>query len=257
MGRIVQNLLFNRVLRRWRRAAHQAPRAKLSTLREQRSKARQLRVHIDRLLHVADTRLSLPQIGSNTFPRPHGTDWGWRPDLWRGPLPVHGIAGVESKAKLGDEIQLFHDCPLSELTLRQIRNTRDSDLSPFGIRMDVFRFEGSFLSLVVELPQHATEGLSRDHLMRVDCSFETETPIEIYARLNIKHGPNTEQMVREIPPQPAGQVVSTHVEYDLAYAELNEKRVERMWFELIFESPDMNQVTVRDLTLSRSRRAGI
>jgi hypothetical protein len=30
-----------------------------------------------------------------------------------------------------------------------------------------------------------------------------------------------------------------------------------MWFELIFESPDMNQVTVRDLTLSRSRRAGI
>ena len=45
------------------------------------------------------------------------------------------------------------------------------------------------------------------------------------------------------------------VEFDLAYTKLNEKRVERIWLDLIFEGPEMNQVTIRDLTLSRYPRA--
>jgi hypothetical protein len=45
------------------------------------------------------------------------------------------------------------------------------------------------------------------------------------------------------------------VEFDLAYSNLNEKRVESAWIDLIFESPQMNRVALRDLTLSRRRRA--
>ena len=47
------------------------------------------------------------------------------------------------------------------------------------------------------------------------------------------------------------------VEFDLGYSELNEKRIERMWFDLIFESPEMNQVTIRDITFCRYTRAKI
>jgi hypothetical protein len=36
---------------------------------------------------------------------------------------------------------------------------------------------------------------------------------------------------------------------------MNEKRVERIWLDLIFEGPEMNQVTLRDLTFSRRPRA--
>ncbi|MEK0164342.1 DUF6478 family protein [Phaeobacter sp. JH20_36] len=253
MGRTIEKLLFARVLRRWRRLAQQASKMPLSRLREQRNRARTLRLHLDRLIHIAEGRLALPQVGSNAFPRPHGTDWGWRPELWRGPLPVPGASAVASKTRLGGEVELFHDCTVSELTLRQLRNNREEDLAPYGVRLDVFGFDGSFLSLVIELPQDVTAGLNRDHLLRVDCTLETEKPIEIFARLNIKHGPNTEQMVRELPMGDK----RTHVEYDLAYAELNEKRVERLWLELIFEAPEMNQVTLRDVTLSRSRRASL
>ena len=49
-----------------------------------------------------------------------------------------------SKTNLGEEVTVFHDCKISELTLRQVRNTREADLAPFGLRMDVFRFDGSF-----------------------------------------------------------------------------------------------------------------
>ena len=117
--------------------------------------------------------------------------------------------------------------------------------------MDVFKFDGSFLSLVIELPPEAVEGMTREHLLRVTTIIETEKPLEIFARLNIKHGPNTEQLVRELPLNEA----NVQVEFDLAYSKLNEKRIERAWLDLIFEAPEMNQVILRDLTLSRRTRA--
>ena len=154
---------------------------------------------------------------------------------------------------LGNEITLFHDCEYSELTLRQLRNLREEDLAPYGLRMDVFRFDGSFLSLVLDLPEGSVEGLKRTHLIRMDVIVELEKPIEIFARLNIKNGPNTEQIVRELDLL-QDQIV---VEFDLAYSNLNERQVEGAWLDLIFEEPEMNQVVLRDLTFSRRPRAQI
>ena len=47
------------------------------------------------------------------------------------------------------------------------------------------------------------------------------------------------------------------VEFDLAFSKLNEKRVEGMWLDLIFENPEMSQVTIHDLTFCRHPRAGL
>ncbi len=154
---------------------------------------------------------------------------------------------------LGNEVTLFHDCEFSELTLRQLRNLREQDLAPYSLRMDVFRFDGSFLSLVVDLPDNGIHGLKRTHLIRMDVIVELEKPIEIFARLNIKNGPNTEQIVRELELSQE----QTVVEFDLAYSNLNERRVEGAWVDLIFEGPEMNQVTLHDLTFSRRPRAQI
>ncbi|TNJ41405.1 DUF6478 family protein [Phaeobacter sp. B1627] len=253
MGRLLERLLNAGTLRRWQKASRGATTAPLSRLRRHRSDARKLRFYLDQLIHTADGRLALPLVGSSYFPRPQGTEWSWRPELWRGPLPVPGLSSVPSKTRLGEEVQLFHDCAISELTLRQLRNLREEDLAPFCLRMDVFKFDGSFLSLVIDIPVEATIGLTRQHLIRMDCIVETEQPIEIFARLNVKHGPNTEQFVRELPP---GEKDVT-VEYDLAYSRLNEKRIEKIWMDLIFEAPDLNQVILRDVTFARYRRANI
>ncbi|MEJ6477832.1 MAG: DUF6478 family protein [Octadecabacter sp.] len=248
---LLERLLQRRVLANWARAARKAAGAELSVLRAQRYSARQLRQKLDELTYVADSRLALPRIGSNAFAKPGGTDWSWRPQLWRGPLASKGMSNVQSKTSLGDEVTIFHDCRISELTLRQLRNTREVDLAPFGLRMDVFRFDGSFLSLVLDLPPESCDGLKKRHLVRLDANIELEKPLEIFARLNIKHGPNTEQIVRELPLHQE----EVMVEFDLAYSKLNEKRVERMWIDLIFEGPEMNQVTIRDITFCRHPRA--
>ncbi len=248
---LIGRIMERGAVARWASAARKAPLAELEALRQQRHRARQIRAHVDELMYVADSRLALPRIGSNAFSRPGGTEWSWRPRLWRGPLPRSGQSAVPNKTEIGEEVTLFHDCKLSELTYRQVRNKREEDLAPFALRMDVFAFDGSFLSLVIDAPQSACEGLQRRHIVRVNAIIETEKPLEVFARLNIKHGPNTEQLVLEMP---LGQE-DVMVEFDLGYSDINEKRIERMWLDLIFEGPEMNQITMRDITLCRYPRA--
>jgi hypothetical protein len=242
-------------LRRWTAAARAAPTAELSRLRREMAQAEVLRARLGELLAVAGDRLALPRIGSQAFPRPGGTDWSWRPRLWRGPLARKGVAGVESRTLVGEEATVFHDCRISEITLRQVRNGRAGDLAPYGLRLDVFRFDGSYLALAVDLPPSACEGLRRRHLVRLDVALELEKPLEIFARLNVRHGPNTEAIVRELPLHRGPPHDDVWVEFDLAYSKLNEKRVEKMWLDLIFEGPQMNQITLRDLTFARYPRA--
>ncbi|MBP9951993.1 MAG: DUF6478 family protein [Cypionkella sp.] len=248
---LIGGALHRRVLRRWGKLAEEAASEELDKLRANRTRARTLRRQLDRVIHEADHRLTLPVIGSNVMRKPMGTDWSWRPGLWKGPIPLPGFASVPGKFLIANGATIFHDCRRSELTVRQIRNTRDVDIAPFGCRMDVFRFDGSFLSLVVDLPEEAARGLKQKHLIRMDVIVEMEKPLEIFARLNIKHGPNVEQMVRELPLNEE----EVMVEFDLAYSKMNEKRVEKLWVDLIFEGPEMNQIILRDVTFSRRPRA--
>lgn len=248
---VIDRMFQQRILRRWGAAAETAATADLETLRGLRARARALRRNLDKVIHEAEHRLALPVIGSNIIRKPLGTDWAWRPELWKGPIPVPGFSSVPGKAEIYPGTTIFHDCRRSELTVRQVRNTRESDIAPFGVRMDVFRFDGSFLSLVVDLPEDAARGLRQKHLLRMDVIVEMEKPLEIFARLNIKHGPNVEQIVRELPLNEE----EVMVEFDLAYSKMNEKRVERLWIDLIFEGPEMNQIILRDVTFSRRPRA--
>ena len=255
MGKLDDGLmdrwLHRRTLTRWGRVAREAADLDPVALQTYRTRARQIRQYLDRVLYVADGRLTKPLVGARKAAEPSDCDWVWRPELWSGPLPGAGIAGVETTTMIGQEAKVFHDCPLNELTIRQLRNAREEDQASFGLRLDDFRFDGSFLSIVLDLPPAAVNGLTKRHLIRLDPIVEMEKPLEIFARLNVKHGPNTDQIVRELPLHEDNRMV----EFDLAYTKMNEKRVERMWVDLIFERPEMNQVVLRDLTFSRRPRA--
>jgi hypothetical protein len=253
----LDQIRHRRFLRRWRRAARKADGLGLARLALLRRRARDLRRALDRVIYVAEERLALPAIGSNAIQKPLYTDWAYRPDLWRGPVAPKGLVAVESKTEYGSEVKVFHDCSVTELTLRQLRNRRESDLAPYGVQLDVFRFDGSFLSLVVELPESGVQGLERRHLIRLTTVIEAEMPLEIFARLNVQHGPNVEQIVRELPISTAGGAEEAMVEFDLAYTKINERRLEKMWLDLIFEGAEMNQIILRDVALTRRPRAEV
>ncbi|MDW4549649.1 DUF6478 family protein [Defluviimonas sp. D31] len=249
--RLLEQVLFRRTLQRWQRIASRAETADFSVLRRLRGPARQIRSELDRLLRVVDGRLAQAESGARAIRRPPMSDWAWRPEIWRAPVTPGGIAPAEPRSAFGSEATVFHDCPAREVALRQIRNAGGADLPPYGLKLDVLGFEGSFLSLVIELPPAAVEGLTLHHIVRLEAAVEVETPRKIFVRLNLKHGPNTEQMVQGVSPGERAMVA----EFDLAYTKMNEKRLERAWIDLIFEKPEMNQFVLRDVTLSRRPRA--
>lgn len=253
MDKLLDRYLQRKVLSRWRRAAQQADQVSLPELRRQREDARRLHRQLDQLVQKADSRLIRPHVGSNRFSRPLGTDWSWRPELWKTPLTRRGLASAPRKARLDERVTLFHDCDQSEIAIQQVRNRRDKDLAPFSLAVEVFDFQGSFLSLSVELPAESAVDLTRQHLMRVAMLVESERPTLVFMRLNIQHGPNTEQVLRELDLSRS----EADVDFDLAHLQLNERRIEKLWLDLIIEQPAMNRVVLRDLTFCRHHRADL
>lgn len=240
----------------WARAAETVTGAEPFARRDLRVEARQMRRQIDRLLHLADHQPASPQPASPLSgagrPRPAlGTDWIWRPDVWCGPLSQPGAVVDAARKPVSDDITLHHDCPLGEIAFRQTRSLGAADRAPFALALDVFGFEGSFLSLVMTLPDAAVAGLSARHLVRVEARVDTPAPLPCFARLNLRHGPNVAELVSALPIGTSPAIA----EFDLAYARIDQRRIERAWVDLIFNDAGMTRIILHDLVLSRRPRA--
>jgi Family of unknown function (DUF6478) len=98
IDRFIDRFWHRGALRRWARLADGAGEMDLEDLQMLRGRAWGMRRHLDRVLHVAEGRLALPVIGSNAILRPMGTDWAWRPALWRGQIALPGLSSVLSGA---------------------------------------------------------------------------------------------------------------------------------------------------------------
>jgi hypothetical protein len=251
LAAIIDRWRLRKVQDYWARKAEAAPTLRPLALHGLRTQARSMRRQLDRVIHAADHRLGTPAIGAGLPRLPLGTDWSWRADAWRGPLSQPGLIAGSDRNRISDDLSLYHDCPLGEVAVRQGRNTGADDRAPYGLKVEVFGFEGTFLSLATTLPPEAVRGLKARHLVRVDAMIDADRPLKAYARLNVRHGPNVAQIVRELPGL-AGEVV---VEFDLAYAKLDDTRIERAWLDLIFNDAAMSGIDLRDLVVSRRPRA--
>ena len=231
------------MLRRWSDIADRAGRTGLT--RDEQARAHALRQRLDRALRAGEeTHSGWPEL-------PPHTDWWWRPDVFTRAVRPGGVTATHSESRLSDDLRIFHDCPDGEILVRQSRNLRSGEPAGQGLTIDVFRFGGSYLSLVLDIPQTALAALRKRHVLRLETHVAVERPTEVLARLNIEHGPNTERLVRDLPPRDALQ----SVDFDLAATRVDAARVGRMWLDLIFERPHMNGLRVADLVLSRHPRA--
>lgn len=224
---------------------------------ELRDEAAALHRDLSSLLQLSDPQAARARATLKGLDLPPGTDWRWRPPMFCGAAQTAGMAGPDSGQRLGGEVSLWHDCPQRALILRQCRNRRATDLAPYGMRLEVLGFTGSYLSLSLDLPADARQGLGLAHVLRLDCVLQAERPITVYARLNLSQGPNTAQMLRQLGDPIGDWPASRLTEFDLAYAGLTERDIGKVWLDLIFEAPHMNAVTLSDAVLSRHPRAEV
>ena len=253
-GRLSQRIAAwhqRRVEDRWARVAATAETLDSFEARALRAEARGLRRHLDRALQAADARLVVPALGAGLPQMPLGTDWVWRPDLWRGAVSEPGMVAQGDRTALGESLALYHDCPLGEVVVRQVRNSAPEDRAPYGLAIDIFGFRGSFLSLAMNLPEAAVDGLQARHLVRAEMVIDCDRPVKTFARLNIKHGPNLAQPVSSLPEQGRDKLA----EFDLAYVDLNDRRIEKVWLDLIVNDAAMTRIVIRDVVVSRRPRA--
>ncbi|MDX5351073.1 MAG: DUF6478 family protein [Paracoccaceae bacterium] len=252
-GRVAQAIeswCLRKVEGRWTRASADAGNLDPFELRALRAEARTMRHQIDRLIHEADARLSRPLVGAEPERLPLGTDWTWRPDAWRGPLPDPGQVINDTSSQISDDLALYHDCPLSEIALRQLRNTGAAQHAPQALAVEVFGFRGSFLSLSAAFPEAAVSDLKTRHLVRLDAVIEADRPLRAFARLNLKHSAGLAQLTSDLP-----EAAEKHAEFDLAYGKIDGARIERVWLDLIFSAPAMTRIVLRDAVVSRRPRA--
>ncbi|MFD1880129.1 DUF6478 family protein [Paracoccus pacificus] len=226
-----------------------------SRLRRLRSEAVSLRQVLDRFL-ANTTVAALRPAPVNADHLPGATDWHWRSDLFQQPMHPSSLVSPASGTRLAEGATIWHDDPQAALILRQSRSRAD-DLPPFGLSIEALGCEGQFVSLSIDLPAAVLTGLGPDFVVRADMRIWAERPLTAYARLNIENGPNTDSMQQGFQPAAQGAADLAVAEFDLAYSELNEKRLSKMWVDVIFERPRMNAVELRDIVISRHPRADV
>lgn len=242
---------------RWRELLARAERMGQDEVAALRDEAKLRRRVLDSFLLETDQAVQRARVALAAMPMPHGTDWRWRPPMLAAPLQPHGVVAPVNGSGLGDSAFLFHDCDLRSMVLTQIRNRRATDLSPFALRCEVMGFTGSFLSVSLPLPPDALRGLTRHHVIRLDTQIGIERGIEIFARLTVENGPNTDRLQNHLGWMKAGSTNRHVSEFDLAETEIDEQRLDKAWIDVILENPRMNAVVMRDIVVSRHPRADI
>ena len=222
-----------------------------------RDEARALRQHLSLLLMAPRAAPASAALQSRQFPP--GSDWFWRPAILDRPIHPPALVAPVSGQQLAPDVALWHDCPHRALILRQQPNRGATDLAGYGLRLEVMGFAGSYLSLSLDLPAQARENLSQHHVLRLETMLQAERPASLYARLNIAQGVNTETILRGLGDPLDGNggagTGARAVEFDLGYADLQRRPVDKLWLDLIVEAPHMNALLLSDLIMSRHCRA--
>lgn len=226
-------------------------------LRYLRAEASAFRRDLDEFLRLSATRVRASRAELAAHPLPAGTDWRWRPELLNDKVRPQALVGPQSGAELTEGSAVWHDCGARALIVRQVLNTDVTDLAAFGLRVETFGFTGSFLSLAIDLPTAVLNGLSLNHIIRLEVVLQAERAQTVFARLNISNGPNTEEILRQLGEIGHGAAQTHVVEFDLALTQMNEDRLEKVWLDLIFEKPAMNAATIREMVFSRHLRANV
>ena len=238
----------------WARLADRLDRRPRPVDPELREEAQLLHRRLSRFLQASDPWM-LRKTGLGDEDLPPGTDWHWRPRLLCGQISPQAVVSPDNGHRLGEDAALWHDCPNRALILRQSPRPRPGQAACYAMGIEMMGNSCGFLSLALDLPDDALPGLGADRVLQLDTVMDAERPITIYARINLVQGPNTETMLRQLGHPAEGMGARRRAEFDLAYADLANRPIERAWLDLIFEQPHLNAVGINDVLVSHHRRA--
>ena len=169
------------------------------------------------------------------------------------PCPPRSGPVVQSGTRLTSNTKVFFDGGDCAVIFKQLRNDISQGFAPYGVALELFQFDGSFLSLAIDLPDSLCRSFTKNELIGLSGEIFAERATGFTIRLNIKHGPNTEQLIQAHDLNWS----NIGVEFDLEHLKINVNRVEKIWVYLVFETPNFNRISLTDIAFSKRPRGGI
>lgn len=211
-------------------------------LRKLSAEARRLVKLLNRFDRRAQDRLAPTQ----SAPLIPGAAWAQRVDLFAEPISPQGHAPLTNNTQISEMVTAFTDDPVANVGFRQTPNTNGGH----SAILDIHHLSGSYLSLAIGLGAQVAKTIGKDSLVRIRLECHSEQNIETLLRLNLRSGPNTEQVIRHFTP---GQ----DIEFDLFYVEFEPERMNDAWIDLMFPPHGMNRIELSDMIISKHPRADI
>ncbi len=177
------------------------------------------------------------------FALPPKTQWGYTPKLWEHNLDT-GISGnILTGTELAPRVTLHHDGDDNDISI-------NAGAAEGSMSFDIRKFPGSFLSVAFGFPEEDAKAVRRNNLIRIAVDSEAAEPFQAYARLNLRHGPNNEQIVRMLDIGHDG-----FAEFDIFYTEFEPNRASDAWVDLIINEPEGKNFTINQVVILRRVRA--
>lgn len=190
-------------------------------------------------------------------PPPKGADRRWRPGPFARRVLDAPLVAIPRKCTLDAEVEIFHDCRVSSLILSQPPATGAPGGATFGLTLESFGFDGSYLSLAVSLPPEAREGLGPRHILTLELDSESEVPQDLWVTLNLEHGPNLDKATERLAA--SGGQTRGAADFDLSriggQGGIEPHRLKAVWFDIFATERAMNRLWIRDLVVTRRRGA--
>lgn len=179
------------------------------------------------------------------FTLPPKTQWAYTPALWDG--SAHDIAGnILTTTELAENIEIHHD---GEGDIFAIRPPSEGS----GLNFEFDDFKGSFISIVFTLPRDVAKLLGRHDLLRISLKSSATESFKAFARLNLRHGPNSEQATRMIDIG-EGDIFT---EFDIFYMDIEANRVSKAWIDIIINEPAGRKFGLSDVVILSRVRASL
>lgn len=179
------------------------------------------------------------------FVLPPKTQWGYTPNLWD--TSNHEISGnILTGTELAKHITLHHDGEGVDFAIRPPDTEK-------GMNFAFSDFNGSFMSIAFGFPEEAAKSIGRHDLLRISINSSARENFQAYARLNLRHGPNNEQIIRMID---IGEG-ENFAEFDIFYTEFEPNRASDAWIDLIINDPAGREFSLRDVVILRRVRASL
>lgn len=204
------------------------------------------RAELDRIAMKVEARLT--RADEEEAPTP-GAEWTYRPEIFSLPqdrtIWINPASGIHT----GPGLSVYHDSDGGAFTLAQRPARGEGNTLRYEMFFESYEFRGSYLSMVMGMPDHVRRPKTGE-VLAVEIDVATSRQVKAFMRLNMKATQASDVLHAD------GSIGEgrARFEFDMSFAAFEPTDKDQLWVDIIFDRPRMVEMSIRDLTLSLTRR---